>query len=107
MWSLLKAAVLLGALAAFFFLLPFGGRTLSDRVREANGARDFAVRLWAEMKGEPVPRVAHRPAQKGAARPGEARSRAADDPPVEAHTAKEREALNRLLGDHLADAPRP
>lgn len=104
MWSLVKAAVLLGALAAFVFLLPFGGRTLADRWRAADGAGDFAARTWAEMRGAPAPEKAPRkPAGKAQARAGE---RPGAPPPVEGHTEADKKALDRLLDQHLADAPK-
>jgi hypothetical protein len=140
MGSLIKAAVLLGAIAAFIFLLPFGGRTLGDRWKVAGGGGDFAARLWAEMRGEPSPsRPGKRPAGKGpAGGPSAGRTDAgrtdedrADEPrpsgdraeeartdanrpvevgpgagPTERHTDSDRQALDRLLGDHLGEPPK-
>lgn len=127
MWSLIKAAVLLGAVAAFLFLLPFGGRTLAERWRAADGAADFASRTWAEMRGVPAGQApARKPAGRGQARAsGQAQPQArAGEPappragerpaagkgqpaaPEEGVTEAERRQLERLLGDHLADAPR-
>ena len=140
MGSLIKAAVLLGAIAAFIFLLPFGGRTLGDRWRTAGGAGAFTARLWAEMKGESsVARPGKRPGGRGPAG-GPSAGRAdtgrpdedgADEPrpsgdraeetrtdgnrpvegrpgagPTERHTDADRQALDRLVGDHLADPPK-
>ena len=104
MWSLLKAAAVLGALAAFLFLLPFGGRTLASRWRAADGAADFAARTWAEMRGGAPPR-AHRPAGKAQARTAEKPAEAPRGVPAEGHTDADRRELDRLLGEHLADAP--
>jgi len=105
MWSLLKAALLLSAVAAFLFLLPFGGRTLADRWRAADGAGDFATRTWAEMRGAPAPERAQ--ARKPGARPqARAGEKVPAAPPEEGVTETERKQLERLLGDHLADAPR-
>ena len=140
MGSLIKAAVLLGAIAAFIFLLPFGGRTLGDRWRAAGGAGDFAARLWSEMKGEPaVARHGKRQGGRGpggepsAGRPDAGRTDEdrTDEPqpsgdraeearpdanrpvegrpgagPTERHTDADRQALDRLLGDHLGDPPK-
>jgi hypothetical protein len=119
MWSLFKAAVLLGAVAAFLFLLPFGGRTLAARWRAADGAGDFAARTWAEMRGAPAPEraPARKPSARAQARASEpALPRAGDKgagpgkapaaAPEEGVTETERRQLERLLGDHLADAPR-
>jgi len=109
MWSLIKAGLVLGALAAFLFLLPFGGRTLADRWRAADGAADFATRTWAEMRGVPAPgKAPHRTARP---RPQvQSQGRAAEpkpgEPPVEATTESDRQALDKLLGEHLADAPK-
>jgi hypothetical protein len=128
MWSLLKAALLIGAVAAALFLLPFGGRTLADRWRAADGAADFAARTWAEMRGAPpekaparrpparaqaraseqtLPRASEqtlpRSGEKGPAQPGAKGPGAA---PEEGVTEAERKQLERLLGEHLADAPR-
>lgn len=104
MWSLLKAAALLGAVAAVLYLLPVGGRTLADRWRKADGVADFAARTWAEARGSPAVEKAppRRPAARGQARAGE---RAPAPPPEEGVTESERQALERLLGDHLADPP--
>jgi hypothetical protein len=117
MWSLLKAAVLLSAVAAFLFLLPFGGRTLADRWRAADGAADFAARTWAEMRGAPAPGKgpARKPAARAQARAAEQGPSAAGPgrpvdpagkPPEEGVTEAERQQLERLLGDHLTDGPR-
>jgi hypothetical protein len=101
MWSLVKAAVLLGALAAFLFLLPFGGRTIADRWRASSGAEDFARRTWAEMRGDPAPEKP--PARHGGSR---SQARAAEprdgDRPVEGHTDADRRAIDELVGEHLA-----
>jgi hypothetical protein len=132
MWSLLKAAVLLGAVAALLFLLPFGGRTLADRWRAADGAGDFAARTWAEMRGGAAPGRApsKRPAaraqpggselaqprgselaqrrggEKGLPGKDQAGAKGPAAAPEEGVTEAERQHLERLLGDHLADAPR-
>jgi hypothetical protein len=107
MWSLLKAALLLAALAAFLFLLPFGGRTLADRWRAAGGASDFAARTWAEMRGAPAPKAPRRPGARPpphAAAPGEEAT--PGSAPAEAHSEADRKELDKLLGDHLAGAPK-
>jgi hypothetical protein len=136
MGSLLKAAVLVGAVAALVFLLPLGGRTLADRWRTAGSASVFGARLWAELRGEPAASRKH-PGRKGGAGSGDrtaagrtdadqpddlrADEPRTDDPrtdagrpaegrtgsgPTERHTDAERQALDRLLGDHLGDPPK-
>jgi hypothetical protein len=112
MWSLFKAAVLLGAVAAFLFLLPFGGRTLAARWRAADGAGDFAARTWAEMRGAPAPEraPARKPSGRLQARAGDKGTAAAGKAPAaapeEGVTEAERRKLEQLLGEHLADGPR-
>ena len=120
MWSLLKAALLIGAVAAFLFLLPFGGRTLADRWRAADGAGDFAARTWAEMRGAPERAPARkapprsqarggevaRAGEKGQGGKGQAAGRGPEAPPEEGVTEAERKQLDRVLGEHLADGPR-
>jgi hypothetical protein len=118
MWSLLKAALLLGAVAALLFLLPLGGRTLADRWRAADGAGDFAARSWAELRRAAAPEKgpARKPGARAQARVGEKGQAAAgkDQPggrapaaaPEEGVTEAERRQLERLLGQHLADEPK-
>jgi hypothetical protein len=130
MGSLLKAAVLLGALAAVCLLLPIHGHTLAERWRAAGSPAAFGERLWAELRGEPpATRPRNRKGPAGSAgrtdepRTDEARTDG-DEPasprtdagrtdagrsgagPTERHTDADRQALDRLLGDHLADPPK-
>jgi hypothetical protein len=123
MLKLLKLAVLLGLVAGFLFLLPFGGKTLFDRWQGSRDAGDFAARTWAEMRGVPPPAAPSTPgapagARKGrpgkgqaagpggltgpagAAAPGEP---VPSDRPLETTTDAERKALDKLLDKHLAD----
>jgi hypothetical protein len=107
MWSLLKAALVLAVLAAALFLAPIRGRTLADRWRAADGAVDFARRGWAELRGAPPPRVQPRPGTRAQGRAGERGGEpGADATPAEAHSEADRRALDKLLGEHLADAPK-
>jgi len=113
MGSLLKAAVILGALAAVVLLLPLGGRTLADRWQGAAGPEDFARRLWGEVRGEPADRGkpgkpgkrpgARGPATADAGRPAEGKP---DAGPAERHSDADQQALDRLVGEHLADPPK-
>jgi len=118
MLKLLKLAVLLGLVAGFLFLLPFGGRTLADRWRAASGAEDFAYRTWAEMRGarpRPAPPAPTSPGLPGATkkpRAGKAPAgvagpadQPATDQPLETTTEADRKALDQLLDQHLADKP--
>jgi hypothetical protein len=116
MLKLLKLAVLLGLVAGFLFLLPFGGRTLADRWRAATGAEDFAYRTWAEMRGATPRHAPMAPGAPGApkkARAGKAPAGAsgpadqpATDQPLETTTEADRKALDQLLDQHLADKPK-
>jgi hypothetical protein len=109
MLKLLKLAVLLGLVAAFLFVLPFGGRTLFDRWRAAGSARAFASRTWAEMRGVEPPGRPTAPAAPRKARPGRppaaGEPQPAPDHPVESTTEADRQALDKLLDQHLADQP--
>jgi len=106
MWSLVKSAVLLGVLAAFLFLVPFGGRTLAVRWRAADGAIDFAARTWAEMRGVAPPARGTPPRRPGVRAQGRSPEARPGEPPVEGHTDADRRALDRLLDDHLAESPK-
>lgn len=123
MLKLLKLAVLLGLIAGFLFLLPFGGRTLFDRWRGSRDTADFAARTWAEMRGVPPPASPGAPAGPRKGRPGkgqgpggatgpagaaganETREPPPTDQPLETTTDAERKALDKLLDKHLADPP--
>jgi hypothetical protein len=119
MLKLLKLAVLLGLVAGFLFLLPFGGRTLFDRWRASRDAGDFAARTWAEMRGvTPPPAPAGprkgRPGKGQVATPGGAAGPTGAtgpgdpspaDQPLETTTDADRKALDKLLDKHLADPP--
>ena len=114
MLKLLKLAVLLGLVAGFLFLIPFGARTLFDRWRAAHGAADFAARTWAEMRGvAPAPAPGPggpgapkkgRPSKAPAGTAGGAGQPAADQP-LDTTTDADRKALDQLLDQHLADKP--
>lgn len=104
MLKALRALLVLSALAAGFAFLPFGGRTLLDRARAAASPSDFAARLWSEMRAVAAP---ERNARPGASKKAQARApeRRSGERPVEGHTDADRKALDRLLTDHLEDAP--
>jgi len=110
MLKLLRLAVLLGFVAGFLFLLPIGGRTLFDRWQAAGGVEDFAARTWAELRGLVPPASPGAPAapRKGKAGrpPGSAAPEPATDRPLESTTEADRKALDKLLGQHLAEKPR-
>jgi hypothetical protein len=108
--KLLKLAVLLGLVAAFLLLVPFGGRTLHARWRASRGPGDFVARTWGEMRGLPPPPA---PGAPGAPRkpkpgrpPGAAEPPAAADEPLESTTDAERKSLDKLLDQHLTEKPK-
>jgi hypothetical protein len=108
MLKLLKAVVVLGALAGLVFLLPLGGRTVADRWSAADGARDFGRRLWTELRGRvPSGPTPSRPGQKAQARAGErpGGGRAAERP-VERTTEADRAEVDRIVGERLRDPAR-
>jgi hypothetical protein len=122
MLKLLKLAVLLGLVAGFLFLLPFGGRTLFDRWRASRDAGDFAARTWAEMRGVAPPPAPGAPAGPRKGRPGKGQvatpggaagptsatgpgEPSPADQPLETTTDADRKALDKLLDRHLAEPP--
>jgi len=105
MLKLLKLAVLLGLVAGFLFLLPFGGRTLFDRWQAAAGPADFAARTWAEMQGTPRPAAPPRKGKAGRPHAG-AEPQPAPDQPLESTSEADRKALDRLLDQQLAEKPK-
>jgi hypothetical protein len=107
MLKLLKLGVLLGLVAGFLFLLPFGGRTLFDRWRAARGPADFAARTWAEMQGrQPASPGAPAAPRKGKAGKPAGAAEPAPDRPLETTTEADRKALDKLLDQHLAEQPK-
>jgi len=106
MSTLVKTALVAALLAAFVLLVPFGGLTLADRWQASQGAADFGRRTWADMQGVPYPgpRGPDRLAGRGPARG--APPRAQGPGPADDLSAADRQALERLLNEHLGDAPR-
>lgn len=100
MAKLVGLLLVLGALAAAVAYVPVGGRTVLDRWRKAPSAAVFATRAWGEVAvaaglADPPPRKA---ARAGA---GHERTAASHrTPPVERHTAADREALERIVAEH-------
>lgn len=94
MFKLLKLAVVAGALAAVWTLVPLHGRTLQARWSAAEGPGAFARGCWAELdRAFAVP-----PAAKPKAAPAE-RERATR--PTEAHTDRDRRAVDQIVAEHL------
>jgi hypothetical protein len=94
MFKLVKLAFVLGALAAVWMLVPIGGRTLHARWTAAGSPGAFARATWAELDRA----FAAAPPPKAKA-PATERERAAR--PTEAHTERDREAVDRILAEHL------
>jgi hypothetical protein len=101
MLRLAAFALALGGLAAAALLLPLDGRTVADRWRAAPDARAFASAAWDELRGEPpAPRRAAAPRPRPGERAAAPARRPAPGPePREGHTAADRAALDRLLGE--------
>jgi hypothetical protein len=101
MFKLLKLAIVVGALAAVWTFVPVGGKTLQARWTAAGSPMAFVSGGWAELnralQSEP-------PAAKPRAGTG-ARGRAGEKPdrPVEGHTERDREAVDRIVAEHLRD----
>jgi hypothetical protein len=99
----LKLALAGAALWAIWAFVPFGGRTLADRWSAAPSPSAFLDATWAEMKGAPAPD--RNPGAKATAR---ARPQRATRPaaPAERHTEADRQAVDRILTQHLDDPAR-
>jgi len=93
MFKLVKLAFVVGALAAVWMLVPIHGRTLDARWSAAGSLGAFARAGWAELdlalSADPKPA----PAPKG--KPG------APTRPTEAHTEKDRQAVDKIVAEHL------
>jgi hypothetical protein len=97
MFKLLKLAFVVGALAAVWMLLPVSGRTLHARWTAAGSPEAFARATWAELdralSAPPAPSPkAKREREPAAARPAR---------PTEAHTERDRQAVDRIVAEHL------
>lgn len=96
MFKLLKLALVVGALAAVWMLVPVGGRTLGARWRAAGDAEAFVVAGWGELRrafaAAPAPKQKTPPAQPR----GADRAR-----PAEQHTERDRQAVDRIVAEHL------
>lgn len=94
MFKLLKLALVVGALAAVWLLVPIRGRTLEARWRAAGSAEKFAVAGWSELKRafEAAPPAKPRPPPANAAKPTR---------PAEQHTERDRQAVDRIVAEHL------
>jgi hypothetical protein len=94
MFKLVKLAIVAGALAAVWMLVPVGGRTLHARWTAAGSPGAFARASWAELdrafSGEP------RAKAKGKERVAEPATR-----PTEAHTEQDRRAVDQIVAKHL------
>lgn len=103
MFKLLKLAVVAAALAAVWILVPISGRTLQARWGASPSALAFAQAGWAELAralaAEPTP-----PAAKSRAGSAvKARSPERQERPTEAHTERDRQAVDQILAKHLRD----
>jgi hypothetical protein len=97
MFKLLKLAFVVGALAAVWMLVPIGGRTLHARWTAAGGPEAFARATWAELDKALAKEPEPAPKAKGAREPAGARA----PRPTEAHTERDRQAVDKILAEHL------
>ncbi len=89
----LKLALAAGALWAVWQFVPVHGRTLADRWRAAPSAATFADRSWDEASRAFAGRPAPRPQARQKPAPGQR--------PTEGHTDADRQAVDRILSEHL------
>lgn len=98
MFKLVKLAFVVGALAAVWMLVPVGGRTLHARWTAAGSPLAFARESWAELdrafSAEPNPAAKAKAA--GRERAPERATR-----PTEAHSERDRQAVEKILAEHL------
>lgn len=94
MFKLVKLAFVVGALAAVWMLVPIHGRTLDARWTAAAGSPGaFAKATWAEL--DEALSAPPKPAPAPKAKPG------APARPTEAHTEKDRRAVDKIVAEHL------
>ncbi len=103
MWSLVKWAVVIGAVAAVLAFVPVGGRTALERWRAAPTAKAFAERTWSEIRRATGMEPGRRPASRSAPHPAARAAAPARPPrtaPVERHTDADRQAVDALVAEH-------
>jgi hypothetical protein len=94
MFKLVKLAFVVGALVAVWMLVPVGGRTAQARWAAAGSPAAFARGAWAELERAlsapptPKPKAAPADREKGAR-------------PTEAHTERDRAAVDQIVAEHL------
>jgi hypothetical protein len=98
---LVKLALAAAAVAAVLAFVPVGGRTVAARWRSARTPSEFVDRAWGELRAA----VAEAPGDRSPARP-HARTGPPPAPgrtrPAEKHTEADREAVDRIVAEHLA-----
>jgi hypothetical protein len=97
----LKLVLAAAAVAAVWAFVPFGGRTLAERWSAARSPSQFLDRTWAEMRG--VPGAARGPGRPQARAAQPAPRERAGERPTEGHTDADRQALDRILSQHLGE----
>jgi hypothetical protein len=89
----LKLALAAGALWALWNFVPVHGRTLADRWQAAPTAAAFAERSWDEAARAFGGKPATKPQARQKPTPAQR--------PAEAHTEADRQAVDRILSEHL------
>jgi hypothetical protein len=101
MLKLLFALTLAGALAGAALVVPLRGSTLVERWSAARDPASFVARGWHDVKAAcGFAKEAPRAARPRAARPGDPARPSRPAPPSEAHTDRDRAALDRLVAEH-------
>ena len=120
MSRLLLAAAVAAILLAVGAFVPVNGKTLVERWNAAPSATQFAARGWSEavtgwdrLWGVKPPSKAplrQGPKNAGTTRTGQPATTPAQKPapePVEHHTDADRNAIDRIVAEHAAEATAP
>jgi len=97
MFKLVKLALVVGALAAVWMLVPISGRTLHARWVAAGSPEAFARAGWAELDRALSTPPAPPPKAKHDREPVAGRA----PRPTEAHTDRDRQAVDKIVAEHL------
>jgi hypothetical protein len=103
MLKLLFALTLAGALAGAAAFVPLRGSTLVERWSAAPTAASFVARGWRDLKVAcGFAKETSRGARPQASRPGHPGRPSRPGPPSEAHSDRDRAALERIVAEHAS-----
>jgi hypothetical protein len=101
MLKLLFALALAGALALAALFVPLRGSTVVERWKAAPDVASFAARGWRDVKVAcGLAKDSAHAARAQAAHPGRPARPARTAPPSEAHSERDRAALDRIVAEH-------